>query len=62
MSDGKSDEAVTEIAASLKRRAEELWGAERADAVRPVIEETAEHIWRLSQDPSLAERDPGSLV
>ena len=48
-----------EIIESLKARAIELWGQERADAIRPGIETTAGHIWQLSQDLPRTDEEPG---
>jgi hypothetical protein len=48
-----------EIVASLERRAVDLWGRARAEAIRPIIEQTAGHIWRISQDPPPADEEPG---
>ena len=43
--------AISEIESSLQRRANELWGADRAEALGPVIAETARHIWLVTKDP-----------
>ena len=48
-----------EIVESLKHRATELWGAERVQAIEAVIEQTAEHVWAISQDPPPADEEPG---
>ena len=48
-----------EVVASLKRRATELWGPERAEAIEATIEQTAGHIWQVSQDPPPADEEPG---
>jgi len=59
MSSGENAaDAIAEIAASLQRRASELWGPDRAEALQPVIERTALHIWRVSQDPVPADEEP----
>ena len=50
MADTQTDDEVQEIAASLNRRAVALWGEERAEAILPMIEETAQSIWRVSKD------------
>ena len=52
------EEAVVEIAASLRRRALELWGAERAKALGTMIEEMAQRIWLVSQAAPPAEVAP----
>ena len=48
-----------EIVSSLKQRASELWGEERALALLPVVEQTAGVIWQISQDPPPADEEPG---
>lgn len=48
-----------EIAKSLEGRAAQLWGQQRADELTQTIEETAEHILRLSQNLPDAEEEPG---
>ena len=53
-----ADDAVEEIASSLTRRAVELWGAERAEALTEAIDETARNIWLISQDPPPADEEP----
>ena len=40
---------VEEIAASLRRRAVELWGAERAGQLGHVLDDTARDLWTVSQ-------------
>ena len=59
MSDQRPDDDVARIAASLKRNAMDLWGPERAEALQPTIEETAQRVWRISQDPLPADEEPG---
>ncbi len=48
-----------EIASSLKARAEELWGTQRASELQKLLEETAEHVWQVSQDLPDEEEEPG---
>ena len=48
-----------EIAASLTERAAELWGRPRAEAIGETIEQTADHIWRISQEPPSSDEEPG---
>ena len=48
-----------EIAGSLEKRAAELWGSDRARALGPVIEVTANNIWQISQDPPPPDEEPG---
>lgn len=48
-----------EIASSLKARAEELWGAQRASELQKLLEETAEHVWQVSRNLPDDEEEPG---
>jgi hypothetical protein len=48
-----------EILKSLEERATALWGQERAQEIRSTIEQTAGHIWQLSQDLPDLEEEPG---
>ena len=48
-----------EVAASLGQRAKELWGPRRAEAIHSVIEQTAEHIWQVSQNLPADDEEPG---
>ena len=49
----------TEIASSLEARAEELWGPQRATELQELLEQTAEHVWKISQDLPNDEEEPG---
>ena len=48
-----------EIASSLKAHAEVLWGAQRATELQGLLEQTAEHVWKISQDLPGDEEEPG---
>lgn len=48
-----------EIVRSLEERAAALWGQERGQEIRTTIEQTAGHIWQLSQDLPGLEEEPG---
>ena len=48
-----------DIARSLEQRAAQLWGPEGVEALRPVIEEVASNIFRVSQDPPPPDEEPG---
>ena len=48
-----------EIARSLRDRAIELWGSERAEEIESAIQQTAGHIWQVSQDPPPSNEEPG---
>ena len=57
---GRNDpQTKDEITASLTARAAELWGRERAAALRVVIEQTAANILQISLDPAPADEEPG---
>ena len=43
--------AVEDVAASLWRRASELWGPERASELGHVLDNIAEDVWVVSQVP-----------
>ena len=58
MSEQQEEEAPAEIAESLRRRAVDLWGPDRAEALTSVIEETAQRIFRISRDPPAADEEP----
>ena len=55
MSDGQPRPAhtasVEDVAASLWRRAAELWGPERAGGLGHVLDNIAEDVWVVSQVP-----------
>ena len=57
--DRQDTQIQDEIAASLKVRATELWGPERAEALGPLIEQTASHILQISRDPAPPDEEPG---
>ena len=47
------------IAGTLSDRAVALWGSERAEELRDLIQETAQRVWLISQDPPPADEEPG---
>ena len=57
--EGAPTDPRDEIAHSLRRRAADLWGPERAALLEPVIEEVASNLLRLSQDPPPHDEEPG---
>ena len=59
MSENTPMDSEESIANSLNERATELWGNERARVLRPLIEQTASRIWRISQDPPPPDEEPG---
>ena len=58
MIDTSNDQAVAEIAASLTRRATELWGPDRVSALQDVIEQMALAIRQMESDPPPANEEP----
>ena len=58
MAEGSPMGSKKDIIASLKQRACELWGEERTLAIESTIEQTADHIWRVSQDPPADDEEP----
>ena len=48
-----------EIVGSLRKRAADLWGPDRAGTLQPLIEATAGRIWRISQCPPPDDEEPG---
>ena len=59
MADSEPMASREEIARSLMERAKELWGQERAEAIGPLIDQTAGCIWQISQDLPPSEEEPG---
>jgi len=55
-----SEKIVTEIAESLRLKAVEKWGEERAKALAGVIEQTARDIWRVERHPPSLDEEPES--
>jgi hypothetical protein len=51
--------SLEEVVGSLRKRATDLWGPDRAGALRPLIEATAGRIWRISQCPPPDDEEPG---
>ena len=48
-----------EITQSLKMQATLLWGLDRSQELQSQIEQTADHILRLSQDLPFPDEEPG---
>ena len=49
---------VAEIAESLRLKAVEKWGEERAAALAGVLEQTAKDIWRVERRPPSLDEEP----
>ena len=48
-----------QIVRSLTQQAVSLWGPQRALALRDLIEETAQRVWRIARDPAPSAEEPG---
>ena len=48
-----------QIVRSLTQQADSLWGPERALALRDLIQETAQRVWRIAHDPAPYAEEPG---
>ena len=51
-----------QIVRSLTQQAVSLWGPQRALALRDLIEETAQRVWRIARDPAPSAEEPGFYV
>ena len=47
-----------ELTGELLRRAEEMWGPERLEAIRPMVGQTAQHLWIISNHAMDLEGEP----
>ena len=56
MAEQKSLEQVLE---ELTRRAEEMWGAERAAALQGALQDTARQVWEVRSSVTEDEVEPG---
>ncbi len=59
MSESQPMASKDELALSMKKRAVELWGAERASEIDLSIDGMAERIYLISQNLPQAEEEPG---
>ena len=48
-----------EISESLNNRAAQLWGPQRADEIKSLIEQTADNIWQISRNLPESHEEPG---
>lgn len=51
-----------DIARELYAKATELYGAQRAEAIRATLEEAAEHLWVISQNLPDKEEEPAFFL
>ena len=51
-----------EIARELFAKAEELYGAQRAEAIRATLDEAAEHLWVISHNLPDKEEEPAFFL
>ena len=50
------------IAQELVAKAMELWGRQRALAIQSVLEEAAEYLWVVAQNPPGVEEEPAFFL
>ena len=53
-----NEKLVSEIAESLRLKAVEKWGEERAAALAGVLDQTARDIWRVERQPPSLDEEP----
>ena len=51
--------SLEQIVRFLTEQAVSLWGPERALALRDLIQETAQRVWRIAHDPAPSAEEPG---
>ncbi len=51
-------ESEDELIEALLQRAQELWGRERLECIRPMVIQTAEHLWEISSHLPDLEDEP----
>ena len=61
MAEDKLD-GYEEVAASLRRRAMELWGEERAAEIEDTIEDAARSIWLVGSNPPAQDEEPAQYL
>lgn len=54
--------ARDQIARELVDKAAELWGRDRAEAVRPFLEGVADNLWIVRQNPPDPEQEPAFFL
>ena len=53
-----NEKLVSKIAESLRLKAVEKWGEERAAALAGVLDQTARDIWRVERQPPSLDEEP----
>ena len=56
------EQSEQKILADLTHRAEQLWGAERAEALRAQLKDTARQLAEIRRNPPAAEVEPGFFL
>ena len=51
-----------DVAVSLRRRAVELWGEERAAEIKGTIEDAAKSIWLVESNPPPPDEEPAQYL
>ena len=55
-------DGYAEVEASLRRRAVELWGEQRAAEIEDTIEDAARSIWLVQANPPPADEEPAQYL
>ena len=55
-------DGYAEVEASLRRRAVELWGEQRAAEIEDTIEDAARSIWLVESNPPPADEEPAQYL
>ena len=58
----KANQSQQDIASELFAKATELYGAHRAEAIRSMLEDAAEHMWVISQNLPHREEEPAFFL
>ena len=56
------EQSEQKILADLTHRAEQLWGSERAEALRVQLQDTARQLAEIRRNPPAAEVEPGFFL
>ena len=60
--DTQEKNSPQDIGEALFQQAVELWGQERAAGLRTILDQTAEHLWKLSRNAPGEEVEPAFFL